>query len=124
MRIMQKFIATAILPIVLIGCAAPPTKVKTIETPLPGLWLTFETWENGLLVSDRTKLVAHHFHDGKEDMRVIFDGDYVVISEYRWTRKGLTLCYKSGTVANFTNEIGFAVKGGYHSFHVTLNEDC
>jgi hypothetical protein len=37
---------------------------------------------------------------------------------------GLVLCYKSGTVANFTNEIGFEGEGSYHRLHVILNEDC
>jgi hypothetical protein len=119
---MQKNLMVGILLLLLTGCG--PTTVKTINTPLAGLTLTFETWENGPLVSDRTKLVAHYTHNGKEDTQVIFDGDYVVITEYRWSSQGLTLCYKSGTVANFTNEIGFEGEGSYHQLHILLNEHC
>lgn len=117
-----KLLPAALLPFLLSSCK--PTTVQTIDTPLRGLTLTFETWENGPLVSDRTKLVAHYTHGGKEDTQVIFDGDYVVISEYRWSKDGLTLCYKSGTVANFTNEIGFEGEGSYHRLHIILNEHC
>jgi hypothetical protein len=124
MKRMGKILAFGLLLFPIAGCTKPTT-VQTIKTPFSDMTLTFETWKNGPLVSDRTKLVAHYFHGGKEYKSVVFDGDYVIISKYLWTPKeSLVLCYKKGTVANFTNEVGFPVDGGYHSFHVILKEDC
>lgn len=115
----------AVLCVFAVAGCAKPDEVQTLKTPVPGLTLTFETWNNGPLVSDRTKLVAHYAHDGKKDTQVIFDGAYVVISKYLWVGpEKLVLCYKSGEVANFTNEVTFFVKGGVRSFHVVLKEDC
>jgi hypothetical protein len=122
---MRAAAVSAIGLLLLVAGCTKPDEVKTLETPLPGLTMTFETWNNGPLVSDRTKLVAHYVHDGKEDREVIFDGDYVVISKYEWARpRRLILCYKRGLVANFRNEVDFWVKNELRSFHVTLKEDC
>jgi hypothetical protein len=124
MRAKLKLGAIAVLALLLTGCAKPTT-VKTLKTPLPGLTLTFEMWENGSLASDRTKLVAHFMHGGKEYTGVIFDGSYVVISQYRWVNPPrLILCYKSGHVVDFTNEIRFWVEQHFYNFHVSLKEDC
>jgi len=124
MKLAWRSLAICALVLPVAGCTKSIT-VQTINTPFKSMMLTFETWENGPLASDRTKLVAHYFEKGKEYKSVVFDGDYVVISKYLWTPQGkLILCYKKGTVANFTNQVGFSVDGGYRSFHVILKEDC
>ena len=113
------------IPFLVSGCSKPPNEVQTLKTPLPGLSLTYETWNNGPLVSDTNSLIAHLVQrDKKEITKRILDGDYLVFSKFFWAApRRLVLCYKKGTVYNFTNEVDF-LGDGTRSFHVTLKEDC
>jgi hypothetical protein len=107
------------------GCSKPPDEVQTFRTPLAGLTLTYETWNNGPLVSDTNSLIAHFVQkDKKEISKRILDGDYLVFSKFFWASpRRLVLCYRKGTVYNFTNEVDF-LGDGTRSFHISLKEDC
>jgi hypothetical protein len=104
--------------------SSPPDYVKTFETPLPGVTLTFETWSLPL-TSDNNRLVVHYEHNGKKDSRFILQGVYAQFYRYVWVGpQRLELCWKSGEVFDFTNEVTLRAGGGSQHFHVALREDC
>lgn len=107
------------------GCGRPPDEVQTFKTPLRGVTLTFETWNNGPLVSDTNSLIAHYAQGDKETSQRILDGDYAVFSKFFWAApRRLVLCYKKGSIYNFTNEVIFQPDDDNKNFHVVLKEDC
>jgi hypothetical protein len=116
-----------VLCLLLTGCtkSRPADKTESLKTPLPGLVLTFETWNKRSREPGLTRLVAHYVHDGNEDTQLILEGPDVGISEYKWVRpRKLILCYQKGLISSFQNEIKFRVNRDVRSFHVTLKEDC
>jgi len=119
----------AILPaigifVLVSGCSKAPDYVETVNTPLKGVTLTFETWSY-VLASDSNALIAHYGQNGEKASQLILRGDYVALSKYSWASPGkLVLCYKSGAVYGFTNQVDLRVGSDVRSFHVTLKEDC
>jgi hypothetical protein len=106
------------------GCSKSPDYVETINTPLKGVTLTFETWSY-VLASDSNALIAHYEQNGEKASQVILRGDYAALSKYSWPNPGkLVLCYKSGAVYGFTNQVDLRIGGDTRRFHVTLKEDC
>jgi hypothetical protein len=80
-----RFCFIALLAILSASCSRPPpNRVRTIQTKQPGIHLTYEYWNNGMLVSDSARLVAHLVKDGVEDKAVIIDGDYVSLEKIAW----------------------------------------
>jgi hypothetical protein len=120
-------LVNCMLCLALAGCTKPrpADKVEPLKTPLPGLTLTFETWNTRSDGPGLTRLVAHYAHDGKEDTQLILEGPDVAISKYKWVRpRRLILCYQRGLISSFRNEIDFQVGRDVRNFHVTLKEDC
>ena len=77
-------IALLALAVASCGRRSPPDKVTTINTPQSDIHLTFEYWNNGMMVSDSARLVAHLVKDGVEDGAVLIDGDYVSLEKIFW----------------------------------------
>ena len=85
MHIGSKICVIALLALFSANCSRPPPhKVTTTKTPQPDIHLTFEYWNNGILVSDSARLVAHLVKDGLEDKAILIDGDYVNIRKITW----------------------------------------
>lgn len=123
----RRTLASCMLCLLLAGCEKPrpADEVEPLKTPLPGLTLTFETWNKQSREPGLTRLVAHYVHDGTEDVQLILEGSDVVISKYNWVRpRKLILCYQKGLISSFQNEINFRVNRDLRNFHVTLKEDC
>lgn len=123
----MKYLAAAGLVIFLLLSAirtSRPDYVNTLPTPLPGVTLTFETWSLPL-TSDFNRLVVHYDHGGKKDSRFILEGDYVEFHGLLWaSHQHLVVCWKSGRVYNFTNEVHLKAGGDTQFFHITLEENC
>jgi hypothetical protein len=119
----------AILPavglfVLVVGCSKAPDYVKTINTPIKGVTLTFETW-SFVLASDTNKLIAHYEQNGEKATQLILQGDYVALSRFSWpSPQKLVLCYKSGAVRDFTNQVDLRIGSDTRRFHITLTEDC
>ena len=123
----MKYVVAAALALLLsyLAIRSPaPDYVNTLPTPLPGVTLTFETWSLPL-TSDFNRLVVHYDHGGKKDSRFILEGDYVEFHGLVWASpEHLVVCWKSGRVYNFTNEVNLKASGATQFFHVTLEENC
>ncbi|HVW75198.1 MAG TPA: hypothetical protein VHC39_16290 [Rhizomicrobium sp.] len=123
----MKYVAAAAFVLFLLWMwirSPAPDYVNTFKTPLPGVTLTFETWSLPL-TSDFNRLVVHYEHNGKKDSRFILEGEYARFYRYVWVGpQRLELCWKSGAVWNFTNEVDLRAGGGEQKFHVALREDC
>lgn len=118
------FLPAIALFVLVSGCSDAPDYVETINTPLKGVTLTFETW-SFVLASDTNKLVAHYEQNGEKATQLILQGDYVALSKFSWpSQQKLVLCYKSGSVQDFTNQVDLRIGGDARRFHVTLKEDC
>ena len=124
-----KYVIGAVLVMTLLFWAfitlvPPPRYLKTFKTPVPGVTLTLNTLSIPL-TSDAQELVAHYEHNGKEDSKVILNGDDATFYRYVWVgQQRLEVCWRSGEVFNFANDVNLKAGGGEQHFHVALREDC
>ncbi len=126
--ILKYVIATVLVVTLLFGAfitlVSPPRYLDTFKTPLPGVTLTYQT-ESLPLTSDSNWLTAHYEHNGKRDSKVILYGDDASFYRYVWAGpERLELCWRSGHIFDFTNDVDLQAGGGAQHFHVVLREDC
>jgi len=122
-----RFSASLLLILSLLGCAKP-NRVETVNSPTNGVFYTVETFGNGPLVSDFTRVYAHLERRGKSDKKLVIDGDYLEFSKITWNDPhDVTLCMKGGITNTFRNEVTLIVGDrpeDSETIHSHLDEHC
>jgi hypothetical protein len=107
-----------------VGCAKPDKVVK-IPSATSELYLTIETFHEGPMVGDDTRIYVHLDRDGQSKKRLVLYGEDLSFSQVKWIDpNSVSLCLTGGLTVEYHNEVTLFVGNGDAKVHTYLSERC
>jgi hypothetical protein len=99
-----------------ISACANDERIKTINSPVDGVFYTVETTDA------YTRVYARSERDGKFDKQLVLEGNRLQLSKVIWnTPYDVTLCLERGTTESFHSQVILIVGGSAGAFEIIKN---
>jgi hypothetical protein len=127
-KMLRFFVVLCLLAALVFGCARKPNHIRRIESPIPGLFYTIESFDGGSTIDTTfTQVYAHLKRGNQSDMKLVLNGEYLTIEKIVWNSPyDATLCFRGGT-NRYHNQVLLSVKESSVfsvAIHNHLKEHC